>query len=167
MHVLVNNASPHIESQPFLESSRVEMERYIHAYVRSCHALAQGLVPAMKERGHGRIVNILTSYVVGVPPTSMVAYVTAKSALWGMTKALAVELAPHGVTVNAISPAAVLTDQWEGAPESRRRALAMRNPMRGLASPEDVAEAVVYLAGGPGRFVTGQNLLLAGGEAMP
>jgi 3-oxoacyl-[acyl-carrier protein] reductase len=166
VHILVNNASPRIQGKPFLETSWRDMDLYWSTYVRSAFLLSQRLAPGMKGRGHGRIVNILSSAMFGTPPPAMSAYVAAKSALWGLSRAMAVELAPHGITVNAISPSAVATEQWRDAPESRLRAMAMRNPMRGMASPDDVANAVVYLAGDQGRFVTGQNLMLAGGEVM-
>jgi 3-oxoacyl-[acyl-carrier protein] reductase len=166
IHVLVNNASPRIEGRPLTETGWGEMERYWRAYVQAAFLLGQKLVPAMKAQGYGRIVNILSSAVFGTPPVNLAAYITGKSALWGLSRAMAVELAPHGITVNMISPAAVLTEQWEGAPESRRRAMAMRTPMRELASPEDVANALLYLASDQGRSITGHNLLLTGGEVM-
>jgi 3-oxoacyl-[acyl-carrier protein] reductase len=166
VHVLVNNASPRIERKPATELSWDEMERYWSAYVRSAHVLGQELIPGMKEQGHGRIVQVLTSAIFNTPPPELGAYVAAKAALWGLSKVLAVELAPHGITVNAVSPSAVVTDQWEGVPDTRKRAMALRNPMRSLATPEDVANAVVHLAGEEARYVTGQNLLLTGGEVM-
>jgi 3-oxoacyl-[acyl-carrier protein] reductase len=166
VHVLVNNASPRIERKPVTALSWEELELYWNAYVRAAHVLGQELIPAMKEQGYGRIVQVLTSAIVNTPPPELGAYAAAKAALWGLSKVLAVELAPHGITVNAVSPSAVVTDQWEGVPESRKRGMALRNPMRRLASPEDVAAAVVHLASEEARYVTGQNLLLTGGEVM-
>jgi 3-oxoacyl-[acyl-carrier protein] reductase len=166
VHVLVNNASPRIEGKPLAETVWDDIERYLRAYVQAAFQLSQRLVPGMKKQGYGRIVNILSSAVFGTPPPNMAAYVTAKSALWGLSKAMAIELASYGITVNMVSPAAVLTEQWEGAAESRRRAMALRNPMHELASPGDVANAVLYLASDQGRSTTGHNLLLTGGEVM-
>ena len=102
----------------------------------------------------------------GVPPAGTAGYVAAKSGLWGLAKAAAAELAPHGITVNAVSPSAVMTDQWENTPENRRRGLALRIPAQRLASPEEVAETIVYLAGPGAGYVTGANFPVAGGEVM-
>jgi NAD(P)-dependent dehydrogenase (short-subunit alcohol dehydrogenase family) len=68
--------------------------------------------------------------------------------------------------VNAVSPSAVLTDQWNGTSDNRRRALTMGIPARRLAGPDEVAAAVVYLAGNEAGYVTGANLPIAGGEVM-
>jgi 3-oxoacyl-[acyl-carrier protein] reductase len=79
---------------------------------------------------------------------------------------MAVELAPHGITVNAVSPSPVLTDQWGNEPESRRRALSMRVPLGRVCSVEDVAHSVLYLVGPGGSFVTGADIPVTGGEMM-
>jgi 3-oxoacyl-[acyl-carrier protein] reductase len=164
--VVVCNATPHIDAKPLLELTGEDLDRYWQAYVRSTLALVRRSAPGMKERGFGRFVNVLTSYITGTPPAEMAAYVTAKAALWGLTKAMSVELAPFGITVNAVSPSPIMTDQWAGVPESRRRALALRVPRRRLGSVDDVAAAVLYLVGESGDFVTGVNLPVTGGEVM-
>jgi 3-oxoacyl-[acyl-carrier protein] reductase len=166
VHVLVNNASPMIEKKPLSELSCADLSLYWNVYVQSTFVLCQELVPVMRQAGGGRIINILSSYISGVPPAEMSAYVAAKSGLLGLAKSMSVELAADNITVNSISPSPVLTDQWNGVSESRRRALAMRNPMRCWASPDDVANAVIFLAGAESRFLTGHNMLLTGGEAM-
>lgn len=166
VQVLVNNASPAIRRAPPESVQVADLDFYWNAYVRSSWLLMQELLPGMKAAGFGRIVQILSSAISGTPPADLAAYVAAKSGLWGLSKALAVDLAPRGITVNAVSPSAVMTDQWEGVPDSHRRALAMRVPMRTLASPNDVANAVVHLASPEARYLTGQNVLLAGGELM-
>jgi 3-oxoacyl-[acyl-carrier protein] reductase len=79
---------------------------------------------------------------------------------------MAVDLAQDGISVNAVSPSAVVSDQWEDEPDSRLRAIASRIPMRRLAGPEEVAAAVVFLAGQGGDYITGANLPVAGGEVM-
>jgi 3-oxoacyl-[acyl-carrier protein] reductase len=164
--VLVNSATPSIDRKPLLELEWVEVERYWQTYVQSGFTLMQACVPGMRERGFGRIVHLLTTAMWGVPPAGTAGYVAAKSGLWGLAKAAAAELAPHGITVNAVSPSAVMTDQWEHTPENRRRGLALRIPAQRLASPEEVAETIVYLAGPGAGYVTGANFPVAGGEVM-
>ncbi len=164
--VLINNATPPIRRKHFAELAWVEVDQYWRTYVQSAFTLTQEFLPGMKERGFGRVVNILTSFVLGTPPGDAAGYVAAKHGLWGLTKALAVELAPYGITVNGISPSPVLTEQWEQVTEARRRALALRNPMRRLATPEDVANLTLSLIGEGGAYVTGVNLPVTGGEVM-
>ena len=164
--VVVGNATPPIDRKPYTELSWDEVDGYWRTYVQSAFTLSQRLIPGMKERRFGRFVNVLTTAIWGTPPPETSAYVAAKSALWGLTRGMAVELAPFGITVNAVSPSAVMTDQWNGTADNRRRALAMGIPARRLADPEEVAGAVVYLAGNEAGYVTGANLPVAGGEVM-
>jgi 3-oxoacyl-[acyl-carrier protein] reductase len=163
---IVNNATPPIERRPFEELGWEELDRYWRTYVGSAFALSQAAVPGMRERGFGRIVNVLTSAMWNAPPAGTAGYVAAKSALWGLGKAMAVELGPDGITVNAVSPSAVMTDQWEGTSESRRRALALSVPVQRLPTPEEVAATVLFLLGPEGAYLTGANVPVAGGEVM-
>jgi 3-oxoacyl-[acyl-carrier protein] reductase len=164
--VVVNNASPPIERKPLSETSWADVDRYWRTYVHPAHALFQQFVPGMKERGFGRFVHVLTTAMWGTPPAGTGAYVAAKSGLWGLAKTMAVELAPFGITVNAVSPSAVATEQWGDVPDARLRALTMSVPARRLATPDDVAAAVLFLAGGDAGYVTGTNVPVAGGEVM-
>jgi 3-oxoacyl-[acyl-carrier protein] reductase len=163
---IVNNATPPIERTPFEDLSWDEVDRYWNTYVQSAFTLTQTALPGMKERGFGRVVHVLTSAIWGTPPANTAGYVAAKSGLWGLAKAMAVELGPHGITVNAVSPSAVMTDQWEGTSDNRRRALAMSVPVQRLASPEEIAQTIVFLLGREGAYVTGANVPVAGGEVM-
>jgi 3-oxoacyl-[acyl-carrier protein] reductase len=163
---LVNNATPPIERKPFEELGWDEVDRYWQTYVRSAFMLTQAALPGMKERGFGRVVHLLTSAIWGKPPAHTAGYVAAKSGLWGLTKALAVELAPHGITVSALSPSSVMTDQWEGSSERQRRALALALPAQRLATPEEVARTVTFLLGPEGGYLHGANVPVAGGEVM-
>ena len=163
---LVNNATPPIERKPFEELTWDEVDRYWQTYVHSAFTLTQAALTGMKERGFGRVVHLLTSAIWGKPPVHTAGYVAAKSGLWGLTKALAVELAPYGITVSALSPSAVMTDQWEASSERQRRALALALPAQRLATPEEVARTVTFLLGPEGAYLHGANVPVAGGEVM-
>ncbi len=163
--VLVNNATPPIDRKPMMDLGWEEVDRYWNTYVQSAFTLSQAVVPGMKDRGYGRIVHTLTSAMWGTPPPNTAGYVAAKCGLWGLAKAMAVELASFGITVNAVSPSAVMTDQWEDASDNRRRAMAMSIPAKRLAGPEEVAATVLFLIS-EGAYVTGANLPVAGGEVM-
>jgi 3-oxoacyl-[acyl-carrier protein] reductase len=93
-------------------------------------------------------------------------YVTAKSALNGFSKALAVELAPSGITVNLVSPGMTETDLIADVPQKSRLTTAARTPLRRLARPEDVAGAVAFLASPQARFLTGETIRVNGGQMM-
>ena len=163
---LVNNATPPIERKPFEELGWEEVDRYWRTYVGGAFTLTQAALPGMRERGFGRVVHLLTSAIWGKPPVNQAGYVAAKSGLWGLTKAMAVELAPHGITVSAVSPSAVMTDQWESSSERHRRALALALPAQRLATPGEVARTVMFLLGPEGAYLHGANLPVAGGEVM-
>ena len=163
---VVNSATPSIERKPLEELSWAEVDRYWRVYVQSAFVLSARLVPGMKERGFGRFVHLLTTATWGTPPRDVAGYVAAKSGLWGLARSMAVELAPDGITVNGVSPSAVITDQWAEASDNRRRALALSVPAQRLASPEEVAATILFLLGEDGSYVTGANLPVAGGEVM-
>jgi len=164
--VLVNSATPPIVRKPLLELTWEEVDAYWNVYAQSSFILAQRLVPGMKERGFGRIVHVLTTAMWGTPPAGVAGYIAAKSGAWGLAKGMAVELAPFGITVNAVSPSAVVTEQWDDTSDARLRALARSVPAQRLPSPDEVAAAVTFLAGSDGAYLTGANIPLAGGEVM-
>ncbi|MCP9485394.1 MAG: SDR family oxidoreductase [Gaiellaceae bacterium MAG52_C11] len=164
--VLVNNATPAIDRKPLLELEWEEVDRYWRTYVQSAFTLTHAFVPGMRDRGFGRIIHLLTTAMWGAPPPGTAGYVAAKSGLWGLAKAMAVELAPLGITVNAVSPSAVLTEQWDATPDNRRRAMGLRIPAQRLARADEVASTVVYLASNEAAYVTGANFPVAGGEVM-
>ncbi|MEJ7892768.1 MAG: SDR family oxidoreductase [Solirubrobacteraceae bacterium] len=164
--IVILNATPKIERRPVLDASLEELNGYWRSYVSGPLELLRPLVPAMRERGFGRVVGVLTSAILNTPPVDLGAYVAAKSGAWGLLRSLAVELAADGITVNAVSPSAVLTEQWADTADRQRRALASRIPLRRLAGPEEVAAAVAFLAGEGGDYLTGVNIPVAGGEVM-
>jgi 3-oxoacyl-[acyl-carrier protein] reductase len=163
---LVNNATPPIERIPFEELGWDEVDRFWQTYVGGAFSLTQAALPGMRERGFGRIVHLLTTAVWGKPPANWAGYVAAKSGLWGLTKAMAVELAPFGITVSAVSPSVVMTDQWESSSERQLRAMALALPAQRLATPEEVARTIMFLLGPEGAYLHGANLPVAGGEVM-
>lgn len=163
--VLVNNATPPIRPKSLLETSQEELGRYLDVYVRASLELAQQAVPGMRERKFGRIVNVLTSYLSEVPP-NMGAYVTAKSALHGLSRAMAVEFGPWGVTVNMVSPSMLIGDQADDLGLAAREAMAGRTPLRRLGEPEEVADLVLFLLGEGSTFISGANIPVTGGTLL-
>lgn len=163
--VLVLNATG---PQPLLaleELSWRDMLDQLEFFVKSPLLLTRKVVPEMRRRGWGRIINIGSEVVeLGVPSSS--AYVTAKGAQLGLTRSWARELGPHGITVNLVAPGWIPTDRHVDSTDDEKAAYASGVPLGRLGSPEDVAEAVAYLASDRARFVTGQRIAVNGGNTL-
>ncbi len=164
--VLVNNATLPVPPTPLMDVTWEEIKAHLDIYVGATLRLVQLAAPSMKERKYGRIVNVLTSYAVGRPPPKLTAYVTAKSALAGLSRCMAVELGASNVTVNMVAPSFLVTDLTADSGDRVRQLTAAKSPMKRLAELEEVAETVLYLIGEGAGFMTGAVLPLTGGETM-
>lgn len=123
--------------------------------------------PLLVAAGSGSIVNISSIHALATQP-ARAAYAAAKAGLLGLTKALALELGPRGIRVNAILPGYIRTEIWSQwldrtDPESTIRKIADQHPLRRVGAPEDVAGAVAFLASDDARFVSGTTLVVDGG----
>lgn len=164
--VWINNAA-RLMVKPFLEMTDEDwhglLAANLHGYFYGCRAAAKQMV---EQGGGGRIVNV-TSIVDIQPIAELSAYVTAKGGILGLTKTLAVELGPHGITVNALSPGATDTPLNAVAytPEVRSN-YNHRIPLGRIASAEEIAEPIVFLASDASRYVTGVELVVDGGMIL-
>ena len=167
--VLVNNAAIFATvaiSRDRLEALETsEWDRVMAVNLRGPFLCARALVPQMRARGAGRIVNISSGTALhggGAPPH----YIASKAGVIGLTRALARELGPAGITVNAIAPGATPTEAT--SPEERRRqemTVAARAIPR-VQTPEDIAGTVLFLCSPAAGFMTGQTLAVDGGRMM-
>lgn len=131
---------------------------------------AQGVVPFMKAQENGRIITIASGAGLRPSLTGIQAYSAAKHALVGLTKQLALELGPHGITVNSVAPGFVLSNpatqaQWESYGVEGQKRLMEAIHMRRLGQPEDIAHAVLFLASAQAEWISGQILSVDGGRA--
>jgi len=169
--VLVNNAfAPYSfdpeQRQRFWELGWDAYQAQIDGAVQSCFHMCQAVLPAMRQRLKGSIIN-LVSDLVEQPVVPYHDYATAKSALVGFSRHLAAELGPLGIRVNCVAPGLVVpTDSSRATREAVQSSIAAQTPLRRLATPEDVAGPVLFLASEWSRFVTGQTLLVDGGLVM-
>jgi NAD(P)-dependent dehydrogenase (short-subunit alcohol dehydrogenase family) len=165
-HGLVNNAAV-VPLKPIADYALDEYEAIQRVNAHAAFVLAQALAPSMARRGGGAIVNVC-SITLGGEWANFVPYVTSKGALLGMTRALARELGPAGIRVNAISPGAIPTDAEKVHPDPAgyARWVLERQSLKYRGTPADIAEAVLFLLAERSRFVTGQNLDVNGGWLM-
>lgn len=166
--VLVNNAGlfAGIERRPFWEIELEEWEHVVGVNVRSVFLCSRRVARPMREAGRGRIVNI-ASNVVTFGMANLLHYVASKAAVIGITRSMARELGPSGIAVNAVAPGLVTTEITEQTvSEEYRRLVAQGQCLQEAILPQDIADAVAYLAGPAARMVTGQTLLVNGGATM-
>ncbi len=163
--ILVLNATG---PQPFLQIEELTWQAcldQLEFFVKSPMLLTQAVLPSMKSLRHGRIIHIASEvFSQGTPRFSQ--YVAAKGAQLGLMRSWAMELAPWQITVNAVSPGWIPTERHANDAESDKRAYAEKVPMKRMGNPQDVAEAVAFLASDAANFITGQNLLVNGGNAL-
>ncbi len=161
--ILVNNASQRPQ-QPFLEIGEDDWSAVLAVTLGGAYRCSRAVLPHMVDQGWGRIINI-----IGVRGqsggTERAHLVAAKSGLIGLTKALAHEFGPSGVTVNAVSPGTIVTDRDRLDPSrlERRRGVGV---LGRFGEPEEVAATIAFLAGDPAAYITGQVLGVNGGEHM-
>ncbi len=163
--VLVLNATGPQPEAPLEDVGWDDHMAQLEFFVKSPVLLGRAVVPGMRERGWGRIVEI-DSEVVDLPPRGRSAYVTAKSAQVGLTRSWARELAPHGITVNAVSPGFVPVERHADVTAETRAAYLASVPAGRMGTPEEVAHAVSFFASDGAAFITGQRLVVDGGRGL-
>jgi 3-oxoacyl-[acyl-carrier protein] reductase len=163
--ILVNNAGI-IRRGTFVEHDPEEWDKVLNVNLGGTFNCTREVVPLMIKQGGGKIINV--SSVVGRMGdiASAPSYGTSKGAINTFTKSLARELAPYGINVNAVAPHAIETEMSQEWSEEKRRQIVEAIPMKRLGQPEEVAEAVAFLASDGANFITGHVLDVNGGYLM-
>lgn len=164
LHILVNNAGISIDGL-LMRYKDDDLERIFRTNVHGPFFLARAAARPMMKARWGRIV-MLGSVVGEMGNTGQAAYASTKAALDGMAKSMARELASRGVTANVVAPGFIGTDMTEALPEDVKSAMLSAIPLGAMGDPEDVANAVVYLASDAAKYVTGHVLHVNGGMYM-
>lgn len=164
--VLVNAASPRIVARNVEDLAWDDVQQHLDVQLKSALLMIQACKPAMVAAGGGRIISLGSQSWDGTPVNGWMAYAIAKGALSTLTRYLAAELGPQGITVNLVSPGMTNTSFISGVSEKQQLMAARATPLRRLAEPEDTAGAVAYLASEQAAYITGQNLRVNGGGSM-
>jgi 3-oxoacyl-[acyl-carrier protein] reductase len=169
--VLVNNAGGVLGQigKPLELVSVEDWQSILAVNMTAAFWCSQAVTPYMKEAKSGRIVNISSGAGLGVSLTGIQAYASAKAGQIGLTRQLAHELGPFGITVNNVAPGFVRSNdaterQWESYGEEGQKALLDRVAMRRLGTPADIAHAVLFFASDQADWITGQVLSVDGGR---
>ena len=160
--LIVHNATPPIEARALLDATVEDYRTFFDVYVGGLHELVRLAAPQMKDRKYGKVIAILTSYITEVP-VKYSAYIAGKQALAGYCRSLAVELGPSGIVVNTVTPSILIGPRTDEIGVAGREMLARRTPLRRIGDANDVARAVVFLAGNASNFISGANIAVTGG----
>ena len=172
--ILVNNAGV-LKLATLVDMTDEVRDRVIDVNIKGTFVVTKAVLPSMLKHKYGRIINL--SSVTGplVADIGETAYATTKAAIWGFTRALAIEVAKYGITVNAICPGMIDTDMVRDLavetnpndPQSVLKALARGIPMGRLGTIEELGELVAFLASDGARYITGTPILIDGGSTLP
>jgi 3-oxoacyl-[acyl-carrier protein] reductase len=155
--------------RPIEQITPEDWDAIVAINLTAAFTVSQAVAPAMKARRQGRIILISSGAGLGVSKTGIQAYAAAKAGEIGLSRQLAHELGPHGITVNSVAPGFILSNpstmrQWAAYGEAGQRALVAGIAARRLGTPEDIAHAVLFLASDYAAYINGQTLSVDGGK---
>ncbi|MBT3764397.1 MAG: SDR family oxidoreductase [Rhodospirillales bacterium] len=163
---IVHCAAPEPIPTAFEDTNWAIFEATLSTQIGGARHCTHRALANMMENSTGSIVLIGSIYGDNVPPAMQSAYVTAKAALAGFSRALAVELGPKGIRVNVVAPGMTQTPMLANLPNKAKMLAQMNTPLRRLADPEDIANAVAFLISDNARHITGETLHVSGGVSM-
>jgi 3-oxoacyl-[acyl-carrier protein] reductase len=166
IEVVVNCSIIPIPVVSLSNTSWSNIEDHLNISVKGMFNLFNAAIPGMMKNHYGRIIALSTQAIEMSPPKGWIGYITSKSALVGLCKAMAVEIASFGITVNMVSPGMTETSLISDLPEKARLIAAAKSPVKRLAFPSDIANAIAFFASEDAAYVTGETLRVNGGQIM-
>jgi 3-oxoacyl-[acyl-carrier protein] reductase len=166
LDVFCHNAGIYPESA-LEDVTRQEWQTVIDTNLTSTLLAVQACAPAMREQKYGRIVLVssITGVRVGYPGLS--AYSATKAGMLGFMRTAALELAPYGITINGVEPGSIRTEGLAALGEDAIASMIEHIPIGSLGEPEDIAHTALFLASDGARFITGQSVVVDGGQTLP
>ena len=164
--IVVFSATAPVENKPFMTIQWEDYAKHMDVQIKGLFNIVSALKGQLKSKYKTKFIIILTEYCAGKPPASLSHYITAKYALWGLAKSMAVELARYNCTVNMISPGMTDTRLISNLPSKLIEITAERNLLGRIAKPLDVARVVLFLASDESEYLNGTNIFVNGGEVM-
>ena len=164
--VLINCATVKLSNVKFESLEWQDMIKHFNINIQGNFNLAKAILPEMKKRKSGKIILLTTQATENTPPQEWMPYVTAKYALNGFAKSLAVEVAAYNIQVNLVSPGMTETELISDIPEKSRILIAAKTPMKRLAKASDIAGTIAFLVSDDANYITGETIRVNGGQIM-
>ena len=163
---VVHCASPRNTLHPFDELTWDSIQQHLDVQLKGAFNCAQAALPDMVTAQAGALVFIGSIAADGVPPAQQADYVIAKSALATLARCMAVEYGPKGIRVNVVAPGMTQTNMISHLPDKAKMLARMQTPLRRLAEPTDIANAVAFLLSAGAQHITGETIRVNGGAGM-
>jgi len=165
--IFIHSPAYPIQHKDIMNMAWSDFQKQLDLQTKSFLQISKLIIPQMKSQKFGKIISILTSYVVGKPPNGITDYVVGKYSLLGLTKCMAGELGSFGIRANSVSPSMVNTPLTDPLPRKLKEITKSQIPLENrLAEPTEVAGVVLFLCGDGANYITGENILVTGGHTM-
>lgn len=164
--VVVFTPSLPLSHDTLLDSTWTDFEKHFYVQVRGMWCVVKALEEQIKERYGIKFVIMLSEACIGKPPVRLAPYVSAKYSLLGLAKVMAIELAAFSCTVNCISPGMVETQLLNSFPQKMIELTKLQNPLKRIATPQDVANVVAFLSSDQSDYLNGAHITINGGSVF-
>lgn len=164
--VIILSATAPTEPKHFQNKKWEDFNKHINIQIKGLFSVVKNTMDQIKQGHKIKFIILLTEYCFGTPPSSLSDYITAKYGLMGLAKCLAVDLAKYNCTVNMISPGMTETSLLSNLPSKLIEMTALKNPLKRIANPKDVAQVALFLASQDSDYLNGVNITVNGGSVM-